>query len=94
MSEILDTEATPNLITFPCDFSIKVFGAATPEFEVTILTIIQHHCPNLSENAIVQRNSKAGKYLALTICVHVDSQKQLDDIYRELSANPLVVMAL
>ncbi len=94
MPAIIDTEATPSLLIFPCDFPIKVFGTATLEFELAILTIIRHHCHHLRENAIIQRNSKAGKYLALTIVVPVDSQSQLDAIYRELSASPLVVMAL
>jgi putative lipoic acid-binding regulatory protein len=88
------TENTDSLLIFPCEFAIKAFGAASDEFETTVLGIIIKHVPNLSENAIRSRPSKDGKYLALTITIHAKSQDQLDDIYRELSSNPLVLMAL
>lgn len=81
-------------LVFPCDFIIKVFGQASPEFEIAVLSIIRKYIPDLREDAIKNRNSKDGKYLALTISIHVDSREQLDHIYRELTANPLVLMAL
>ena len=89
-----DTDLNKSLLTFPCDFLIKIVGAATAEFEIAVLAIMHEHCPLLREDAVKQRNSKEGKYLALSILVSVDSQNQLDDIYRALSASPLVVMAL
>lgn len=82
------------LLSFPCDFLIKVFGHATDQFEQTVLHIIRQFSTNLREDAIQQRNSKGGKYLALSILVPVESQAQLDDIYRTLSSNPAVVMVL
>lgn len=82
------------LLSFPCDFLIKVFGLATEQFEQTVLHIIRQFSVHLREDAILQRSSKGGKYLALSIMVPVESQAQLDDIYRSLSSNPLVIMAL
>lgn len=82
------------LLEFPCDFAIKIFGLANDTFEITALSIIQKHVPTFNETAIKSRHSKDGKYLALTIEVHVASQEQLDAIYRELSANPQILMAL
>ncbi len=73
---------------------IKVFGLASDEFKTNILTFIKKYQPHLTENAIQNRPSKDGKYLALSITVNVDSQAQLDAIYRELTANPSVLMAL
>ncbi len=84
----------PSLLTFPCDFPIKVFGTATDEFETTALSIIHKHVPNLPENSLRSRPSKDNKYLAITVTVPINSQKQLDDIYIELTACPLVLMAL
>lgn len=82
------------LLTFPCDFVIKAFGVASDEFEKTVITIIRNHVTDLRENAITTRPSKDGKYLAITINVYIDSREQLDTIYRDLSSNPLVLMAL
>jgi putative lipoic acid-binding regulatory protein len=82
------------LLSFPCEFPIKVFGVATDQFEINIIRIIQQHVPDLHETAIQKRPSKDGKYLALTITVFVKSQKELDDIYCDLTASPYVLMAL
>lgn len=82
------------LLTFPCEFVIKVFGMASDQFEVEVLTIIRKHVADLRENALRSRPSKDKKYLALTITIHAESKEQLDDIYRDLSASPHVLMAL
>jgi hypothetical protein len=81
-------------LSFPCEFVIKVFGLATDEFETQVLSLIRKHQPHLAENALRSRPSKDNKYLALTITLHAESREQLDAIYRDLSADPLVLMAL
>jgi uncharacterized protein len=88
------TEEKKSLLKFPCDFTIKVFGLSTDEFETTVLMIVHKHVPNLSDRAIQSRPSENGKYRALTITVYVESQAQLDSIYRDLSSSPQVLMAL
>jgi putative lipoic acid-binding regulatory protein len=88
------TQSKESLITFPCDFTLKVFGFQSQEFESSVLMIIHKHVANLSGRAIQSRPSENGKYLALTITVHVDSKEQLDNIYRDLSSSPHVLMAL
>jgi hypothetical protein len=92
MTKKPDTEET--LLTFPCDFTLKVFGLANDTFEATVLAIIHKHAPNLSGRQIKTRKSENGKYLALSVTIHVDSKLQLDNLYRELSASPYVLMAL
>lgn len=82
------------LLNFPCEFVIKVFGLASDEFETTVLSIVRSQIADLRENAIRTRPSKDGKYLALTISIHAESREQLDNLYRELSSNPLVLMTL
>jgi len=85
---------TSPLLEFPCPFVIKVFGSASDEFEAAVLTIIHKHCPTLSEGALQLRPSKKGKYLALSITVIAENKDHLDNIYRELSAHPQVLMVL
>lgn len=86
--------ANESLLKFPCDFTIKVFGLGSDEFEIAVLTIVHKHVPNLSETAMQSRDSANSKYRALSITVHVDSKQQLDDLYRDLSSSPHVLMAL
>lgn len=89
-----DNNTSQPLLTFPCEFVIKVFGVASDEFETAVITIIRNHIADLREDTFRTRPSKDGKYLALSITINVESREQLDTIYRELSTNPLVLMAL
>ncbi len=86
--------ASESPFQFPCEFVIKVFGNASDQFELEVLTIIRKHIQHLQENAIQCRPSKDGKYLALSIKIMAESKLQLDTIYRDLSSNPQVLMAL
>lgn len=83
-----------SLIQFPCEFPVKVMGRNAPEFEAAVLEIFNRHVSDLGEGAVRSRPSKNGNYLALTISITAQSQQQLDNIYRELSAHELVTMAL
>ena len=40
------------------------------------------------------RASRGGKYLSLTCTVNATSREQLDNLYRELVAHPMVAMVL
>ena len=82
------------LIDFPCEFPIKVMGEMQDTFAQTIIELIQGIVPTFSAAQVEMRASSAGKYISLTCTVHVVSQAQLDDIYRLVSAHPLVKFAL
>lgn len=84
----------PALIDFPCDFAIKVMGETQETFSATIIAAIQTIVPTFNASHVEMRASSAGKYISLTCTVHVISQAQLDDIYRLISAHPLVKFAL
>lgn len=89
----MSTQDKP-LLQFPCLFSIKVFGIATPEFEIAVQAILHTHIPQTDIIAVDTRPSKANKYVALTLRITATSQAQLDALYQELSAHKLVLMAL
>lgn len=90
----LDQNSGHNLIDFPCDFPIKVMGETHSSFSETIVGLIQTILPAFNAAQIEMRVSSTGKYVSLTCTVHVVSQAQLDDIYRLLSAHPLVKFSL
>jgi len=83
-----------SLLKFPCDFTLKIFGISSEDFEKEALSIVHKHVPNLSENSLQTRLSRNEKYLALSVTVRVDSKEQLDDLYRELSSSPLIIMVI
>ena len=81
------------LLTFPCNFTIKIFGAASDEFEAAVQRIIHKHVPK-ADSTIESRLSANGKYKSLSVTVHVDSKEQLDQIYKDLSLSPQILMTL
>lgn len=82
------------LIEFPCEFPIKVMGETQDDFAQIIIGLIQTIVPTFDASHIEMRASSGGKYISLTCNVIVHSQKELDDIYRLLTAHPLVKFAL
>ena len=81
-------------IQFPCDFPIKVMGRTTDDFDTLVLSIVQRHVGNLSEESVTVRASAGGNYVSVTVTVISESQHQLDNLYRELSGHERVVMVL
>lgn len=82
------------LLEFPCRFSIKAMGLATPEFDATVVEIVRRHAPDLGEGAVQTRPSNGGKYLAVTVTIEARSREQLDAIYQELTAHEQILMSL
>jgi putative lipoic acid-binding regulatory protein len=83
-----------SLLTFPCEFPIKVMGRSSETFETEVVGIVRKHAPDLSSNAVTSRASGKGNYIAVTVIVSATSKKQLDDIYLELNAHETVMMTL
>jgi putative lipoic acid-binding regulatory protein len=83
-----------SLLTFPCDFPIKIMGAAHPEFKDTIFKVVSVHDNEIDLEKIEERASSGGKYTGLTITVRATSQEQLDNIYRALTGHPMVKVVL
>ena len=79
---------------FPCSFPIKVMGLDEPGFLDLAIDLVSQHAGNVSGEAVRVSHSKNGKYLSVTITIEAQSQHQLDDIYRELTANERVKVVL
>jgi putative lipoic acid-binding regulatory protein len=50
--------------------------------------------PTFDAASIELRPSKGGKYLGVTLNITATSRAQLDDLYRSLSAHPMVKVVL
>ena len=82
------------LIDFPSRFPLKVFGTKSIKFEVIVLEVVKAHCPGDEEIGINSRESKNGKYTALTMTFTAYSKQQLENIYQDLYDCEHVVMTL
>jgi putative lipoic acid-binding regulatory protein len=83
-----------SLLEFPCQFPIKVMGKANVDLDMVVVEIVRRHASDIHEGAVTSRSSKGGNYLAVTIVVEASSQRQLDDIYRDLTGHPHILMVL
>lgn len=88
-----DTEKD-SLISFPCDFLIKIIGVSRPSFIEDIKNIILKHYPKTSAHQITFRESENGNYTSITATVFAQNKPELDKLYQELSAFPDVKMVL
>lgn len=82
------------LLRFPCEFPIKIMGRDTPEFSATARMLVEKHVGPIDDEAIRRALSRNGSFVSITITVSAQSQAQLDDIYRDVSAHEKVLMAL
>jgi putative lipoic acid-binding regulatory protein len=83
-----------SLIEYPSLFPIKVMGAKVDGFVHAITQIAERFDPAFDAGTIELRPSKAGNYLGVTITVTATSREQLDELYRTLSAHPMVKVVL
>lgn len=88
------TSTTDTLLTFPCDFPIKVMGACVDGFADAICGVISQHDPSFDAATLEMRPSRNGSYLGLTVTVRATSREQLDRIYLALTAHPMVKVVL
>ena len=82
------------LLEFPCAFPIKIMGRESPEFRALARSLVEKHAGSLPDDAIHAALSRNGSFVSVTVTVDAQSQQQLDDIYREVTSNDEVLMAL
>jgi len=94
MSERNLGEGEQTLLKFPTPFPIKAMGKREDGFAQLVMEIVKKHAPDFDAGTLEMRPSKNGNFLSVTATVNAQSKAQLDDIYRELTSHPAVLMAL
>ncbi|MBK5914177.1 YbeD family protein [Rhodocyclus purpureus] len=82
------------LFDFPCAFPLKIMGRSDGALAQAVLDIVLRHDPGFDGRTMEMRASSGGKYVSLTCTVTAVSRAQLDALYRELTAHPLVKVVL
>ena len=88
------TPARTELLSFPTEFPLKVMGRRVDGFAETIVAVVQRHAPDFNAASLEMRPSRQGTYLGLTATIRATSREQLDALYRELTAHPMVKVVL
>jgi putative lipoic acid-binding regulatory protein len=92
--DALHTEEKAAGLTFPCVFPIKVMGRTQDGFAQSVTEVVRKHAPDFDPASLEMRASKEGNWLSVTATVNANSREQLDNLYRELVAHPMVKMVL
>lgn len=85
---------TDSLLEFPCEFPIKMMGRDELKFRDAAFQVIERHVGQVDDDAIRVSTSSQGNFLSITVTIMATSQKQLDDIYRDLSDHEQILVAL
>jgi len=83
-----------SLIEYPSIFPIKVMGAEQDGFVHAVVQVAQQFDPGFDAATVELRPSKGGKYLGVTLNITATSREQLDNLYRALTAHPMVKIVL
>lgn len=79
---------------FPVVFSLKVVGTVAANLESIIVPVMQKNEVDIEHLRMSARLSRNGNYTAFTVTFMAKNQEQLDNIYRELSGNPDIIIVL
>ena len=82
-----------DLIEYPVDY---VFKAMCRNDANAIADLISQVQQSMAEREVktTQRDSRNGKYIALSIGLRLQSREELELLYKTIAANPCVVMTL
>lgn len=69
-------------------------GQRQDGFAQAVLEVVLRHAPDFDAAAMEMRPSAKGNYMSLTCTIRAVSREQLDALYRELTAHPLVKVVL
>jgi hypothetical protein len=91
-----DEAASPRteLLQFPTDFPVKIMGLKADGFVEAITQVVLRHAPDFDASTLELRPSRQGTYLGLTATIRATSRPQLDALYLELTAHPMVKVVL
>jgi putative lipoic acid-binding regulatory protein len=91
-----DGSAAPctELLQFPTDFPVKIMGLRADGFVEAVTQVVLRHAPDFDASRLELRPSRQGTYLGLTATIRATSRVQLDALYLELTAHPMVKVVL
>lgn len=88
------TPGNDAVLVFPCDIDTKIFIRNLLEDEAEVRAFVETKVAAAQLKSWTSRDSRGGKYLAVTAVVHAESRKQIDDLYRALVAHEKVIMVI
>lgn len=84
----------PPRIEFPCAYPIKVMGVACDEFRDHVIEVMGRHDESFDRHEIKIRDSRNGRFQALTVVITARGEDHLRAIFEDLKESSHVQMVL
>jgi putative lipoic acid-binding regulatory protein len=81
-------------IEFPCDYPVKIVGENRDSFARDVIDLTRRHAPEVTDDHVQVRPSKAGNYCSVTITIRATGETQLRELHESLKTHPLVHLVL
>ncbi len=94
MTEAKEHGDHKEVLSFPCRIDVKAVGHRSARFEAIVHQLVSRHIAPEDLLATTRRESRGGKYVAVTVTIQASSRDQLDAIYHALTDCQDVLIAL
>ena len=88
------SDTSPPPLEYPALFTWRVIGQGGDALKTHARRSVEAVLGPVADDAITERDSRAGNYRAVHVTCLLQSEEQRQDIYSRLRASPLVVLVL
>lgn len=79
---------------FPMDYPLTVMGEARYPIAQLVADIVSRHVPDFDASVIIIQPSSKGTYVSVRATFRVHRKEQINGLYADLAAEPMIRMAL
>jgi uncharacterized protein len=88
------TNLTPERVSFPCDYPIKVMVRAEPGVRTRVDAIVEHHAGPVDLSTVTERSSAQSHFTGITYVIRATSEAQIAALFAALKLCPQVLLVL
>jgi putative lipoic acid-binding regulatory protein len=88
------TAETPERVTFPCDYPIKVMVRSDPGVRSQVDAIVERHAGPVDLSAVTERSSAQNRFMGITYVIRATSEAQIATLFEALKLCPQVLLVL
>ena len=85
---------TPERVSFPCDYPIKVMVRAEPGVRSRVDAIVERHAGPVDLAAVTERSSAQSHFTGITYVIRATSEAQIAELFAALKQCPQVLLVL
>jgi len=88
------TTETPERVSFPCDYPVKVMVRADPGVRSRVDAIVELHAGPVDLSAVTERSSAQNRFIGITYVIRATSEAQIAALFEALKVCPQVLLVL